>query len=117
MRSSIHEPKGVQHVKTAINSLMPTVLEKAGDGREKTREMAGKALEELGKAAIDGSRATLGHSISHKTREIESPLNAFERLLCDTGLMAKSAKIKEQVSQRGYLNGATGWTMHRGDYD
>ncbi|PWN20333.1 hypothetical protein BCV69DRAFT_312929 [Microstroma glucosiphilum] len=96
MRSSIHEPKGVQHVKTAINSLMPTVLEKAGDGREKTREMAGKALEELGKAAIDGSRATLGHSISHKTREIESPLNAFERLLCDTGLMAKSAKIKEQ---------------------
>jgi hypothetical protein len=100
MRSSVHEPHGVHHVKTAITSLMPAVLEKAGDGREKTREMAGKALEELGKAAIDGSRATLGHSVSHKAKEIDSPLNAFERLLCDGGLMAKSAKIKEQVSLR-----------------
>lgn len=87
--------------RVAITSLTPAVLERAGDGRERTRDSAARALEELGKIAIDNTAAALsastGLGASHKGKEQETPLVVFERYAREGGLMSKSAKIREQV--------------------
>ncbi|CAO1638601.1 unnamed protein product [Sympodiomycopsis kandeliae] len=82
--------------KIAVTSLMSGLLERTGDARERTRESAARGVEEVGKLAIDSSITALAQSTSHRGKEQETPLQLFERYARENGLMAKSAKIREQ---------------------
>lgn len=87
---------------------MPIALEKLGDGKERVREVARKALVELGSAAYIASNGNgMSSSIGSKSKEQETALAVYERLLRDGGLGAKFARVKEQVSdddrERGQL--------------
>lgn len=86
--------------KMAVSSLMPAILERSGDGRERTREAAARALEELGRVAIDCTRNPLAGSVgasSHRAKDQDTPLFQFEKCAREAGLGSKSAKIREQV--------------------
>lgn len=79
---------------------MLLALEKLGDGKERVRELARKALVELGSSAYVASNGIgMSNSTSlSKGKEVETPLAIYERFLRDNGLGAKSPRIKEQVS-------------------
>lgn len=78
--------------------MLPTILEKTGDQKERVRDAARKALVALGRAAQAVSTSSHGSSLSTKGKEMETPLAIFERIFRDNGLGAKFARVKEQVS-------------------
>ena len=110
LRGSNHDsssPHASHTAKTAVSSLMPVLLERSGDGRERTREAAARALEELGRLAIDSTRNPLASSVgasSHKAKDQDTPLFLFEKCAREAGLGSKSAKIREQVGKHAKVS-------------
>lgn len=88
------------NLKSLVSNSMLLALEKLGDGKERVRELARKALVELGSSAYVASNGIgMSNSTSlSKGKEVETPLAIYERFLRDNGLGAKSPRIKEQVS-------------------
>lgn len=91
-----HTSHVVHDTKQALPALLPAIVEHLADHREKSRELARSILIELVRAASFVSpAATSGHpSHSHN----ETALVLYERLLLESGLQGKSAKLKEQTT-------------------
>lgn len=77
-----------------VNSLTTIALERSGDAKDRVRDAAAKAVVTIGKTALAAPAS--GASLS-SSRSAETPIVAFERILRDSGIAAKSARIKEQV--------------------
>ena len=98
LRNNLDPQSDLVHaVKSIVTTLLPIILERCGDSKDRIRESAASALEEIGRAAIDSSPNQLGSSLRAKASE--GPLELFEGLVRESGLMGKSAKIREQVSE------------------
>lgn len=92
-------PSTVAHVRAAVNHLMPILVEKLGDQKERVREATRKALTQLGHSAFIVSPPADTAPGARKGKEVETPLMIYERLMKDNALGAKAARIKEQATQ------------------
>lgn len=98
LRNNLDPQSDLVHaVRSIVTTLLTIILERCGDSKDRIRESAARALEEIGRAAIDASPNQLGSSLRAKASE--GPLELFEGLVRESGLMGKSAKIREQVSE------------------
>ncbi|CAD6911776.1 unnamed protein product [Tilletia controversa] len=91
-------PSTITHVRAAVNHLMPILIEKLGDQKERVREASRKALTQLGSSAFIVSPPADPNAAGRKGKELETPLMVFERLMRDNALGAKAARIKEQAT-------------------
>lgn len=91
-----HDAHRVHHVRYALQTLVPVLVEKLIDHREKTRDAAKALLVQLGKAASAVTSA--GTSSTHQKGQSETPFALFERLITEAGMLSKVAKIKEQTT-------------------
>ncbi|KAK0557336.1 suppressor of tub2 mutation [Tilletia horrida] len=92
-------PSSVAHVRSAVTHLMPILIEKLGDQKERVREASRKALVQLGLSSFTVSpppEANSGAGGLRKGKDLETPLMIFERLLRENALGAKAARVKEQ---------------------
>jgi hypothetical protein len=92
----------VQDVKALILGVLSIVLEKLGDHKEKIREGARAAIIELASAAF-----VVSPSGSNLAKDVHSAPALFEKIYKESGLLAKSAKVKEQV--RRLASGGMTW--------
>lgn len=90
--SSTFLPSKSQDVKNLLQSVLSIVIERLGDQKEKIREGARAAIVEMANSAF-----TVSPSGSALAKDAHSAAALFEKILKETGLSAKSAKIKEQV--------------------
>jgi CLIP-associating protein 1/2 len=93
--SSQRHPNKAHDVRSLLNSLLAVVLEKVGDQKEKTREGAKSTIVELAKAAFAVS-PPIGSALA---KDPHSVVALFEKIVKESGLLAKSAKVKEHVSR------------------
>lgn len=91
--STNHQWK-VHNVKALILATLSVVLEKLGDHKEKVKDGARAAIIELASAAF-----TVCPSGSNLAKDSNSTTAIFEKVYKESGLLAKSAKVKEQVGQ------------------
>ncbi|KAE8269225.1 hypothetical protein A4X09_0g3129 [Tilletia walkeri] len=89
-------PSTVTHVRAAVNHLMPILIEKLGDQKERVREISRRALTQLGSSAFIVSPPPDPNA--RKGKELETPLMIFERLMRDNAMGAKAPRIKEQAT-------------------
>lgn len=90
-----HSPATIQHLKQAFVVLLP--LDRLGDTKERTRELAREGLVGAGRAALRlGVKAGSG-VVGGKERE--GPWAYLSRMVEESGFGSKSAKAREQVSQ------------------
>lgn len=80
-------------VHDCIASFTPPVLDRSGDARERVRDAAAKDLEALGKLALAATASSGAGRGGEST-----PITSFEEIMRGSGLQAKSAKVREQVS-------------------
>lgn len=90
---SIHHSKA-HDVKSLLLAVLTPVLERLGDQKEKIRDAARSAAVQLARAAYSVSPSS--------AKDMHSAASSFEKLYKETGLAAKSAKVKEQVSLTGW---------------
>lgn len=89
--STQHHSKA-QDIKALLIAILSIVLEKLGDHKEKIREGARAAIIELASAAF-----AVSPSGSALAKDIHSAAALFEKIFKESGMLAKSAKVKEQV--------------------
>jgi hypothetical protein len=84
-------PLLAHHLKQALSTLLPGILEKLGDSKLPTRESAREAL-------VSASRANLRLGIQTTTKEKEPAIwSSIEDGIREIGFESKNAKAREQV--------------------
>lgn len=89
-----YSPTTIHHLKLAFVALLP--LERIGDTKERTRELAREVLVSAGRAAlrlgVKAGSAVVGG------KEKEGPWAYLARMVEEGGFRSKNAKAREQVS-------------------
>lgn len=89
----------LHRVRYVMQTLLPSLLACLGDTRDRTREAAKAIIVQIAKAAsaITPLAVTTANHSSIKSSH-ETPFAFFERIVIESGLTSKVAKIKEQIT-------------------